>query len=111
MYVLFYLQDSRLVVDRFKTGFVMPNDIPFEDLSNEGNGMANPPGKAVGRADTSAGTVGRMGTVGASRSKKRTGLRGIFGGQKVYFTHSDPCKQIFSTFKKHFSRISRITCA
>ena len=32
-----FLQDSRIVIEKFKSGFSAPGDIPFEDLSSADN--------------------------------------------------------------------------
>jgi len=67
------MQDSQLVIEKYKSGFFPPNDIPFEDLSNGDSGSGN----------SVASPVVRSGTVGAGRGKKRTGIGGIFGRTKV----------------------------
>ena len=32
-----FFQDSRIVIEKFKSGFSAPGDIPFEDLSSADN--------------------------------------------------------------------------
>jgi len=76
--------DSDLVVARFKSGYQPPEDIPFEDLSAIKNGEALPIqtngyGNSL-KPDNQSLTY--KGTVGAGKSKKRSGLFGIFGNTK-----------------------------
>lgn len=75
----FSLQDSQSVVEKYKSGFTIPEDIPFEDLSlsappdNQGN-HASP--KPVQIATVKSGTI-------SNKGKKRGGLFGIFSSSKV----------------------------
>lgn len=79
------LQDSKLVVERFKSGFSPPSDIPFEDLSDAEtvsvNGSMNSiqGTSAVGSAEKK--TI--LGTITGGRVKKRSGLLGLFSNNKV----------------------------
>jgi len=70
-----------MVIEMYKTGFVHPSDVPFEDLSVAG-GSATAGNSAV-RAETVRGTV-------SGRSKKRVGFRALFNTAKVssYASHS-----------------------
>lgn len=79
------LQDSELVVDRFKSGLLPPEDIPFEDLSAIKNGEA-PPIQSNGYGNSlkpDSQSLTYKGTLSAGKSKKRSGLFGIFGNTKV----------------------------
>jgi hypothetical protein len=76
-FFLLAAQDSRLVIDRYKTGFLPPGDVPFEDLSNAAASQGN---NGSSKADTS----NRLAGTAAVRGKKRAGFRGIFGAPKVY---------------------------
>jgi hypothetical protein len=75
------LQDTQLVIERYKSGFLPPEDIQFEDL--------NQPRQSVDQSNTlpsipaivAASTV--KGTLSAGKHKKRVGLFGIFGSNKV----------------------------
>ncbi|XP_055955143.1 formin-binding protein 1 isoform X2 [Patella vulgata] len=72
--------DSRLVIDRNKSGFPKPDDIPFEDLSL-GQSIENSnnvtPKNTIDHKNTS-----KLATL-SGKSKKRTGLFGLFGSSKV----------------------------
>lgn len=70
--------DSRIVVDRYKTGFYPPNDIPFEDLSAQGGGQSFNGGSRVDGAVRSG-----SGTVSSKSAGKRPGIGGIFGQKKT----------------------------
>uniref|UniRef100_T1J7Q9 SH3 domain-containing protein n=1 Tax=Strigamia maritima TaxID=126957 RepID=T1J7Q9_STRMM len=74
-------QDSRLVIDRFKSGFQPPGDIPFEDLSCIKNGESN---CTVSNVPTiRADSLTTKGTLSGGKVKKRGGLFGIFSSNKV----------------------------
>lgn len=104
-------QDSNLVVERFKSGFQPPEDIPFEDLSGPlhayefQNPFMNTDNKAIklifpaiknGEAvpilqngygnsmKPDSQSLTYKGTASAGKSKKRTGIFGIFGNTKVF---------------------------
>ncbi|ESP04508.1 hypothetical protein LOTGIDRAFT_136131, partial [Lottia gigantea] len=70
--------DSRLVIERHKSGFQKPEDIQFEDLSL-GNSIEHSnnitPKNTIDKNTKSATLSGK--------SKKRTGLFGLFGSSKV----------------------------
>ncbi|ELU13004.1 hypothetical protein CAPTEDRAFT_199738 [Capitella teleta] len=74
-------EDIRLVIERHKSGFVPPGDIPFEDLSNantqENHNNANTPKNASLARDTVKGTMS------GGKKGKRGGLFGIFGSSKM----------------------------
>ena len=36
-----FLQDSRIVIEKFKSGFSPPGDVPFEDLSSADSASVN----------------------------------------------------------------------
>merc|ERR1719189_1011107 len=74
-------EDSSLVIEKYKSGFLPPGDIPFEDLSSLDNvsGSIN--------ASTPQGTPSEkktsiLGTITGGKIKKRSGLLGIFGQNK-----------------------------
>lgn len=79
-----------MVIEKYKSGFQPPEDIPFEDLSRESdtntlnsstsksaviNSHAN---HGLSRADKTI-----KGTLTSGKLKKRAGLLGIFGSNKV----------------------------
>lgn len=70
------------MIERYKSGFQPPGDIPFEDLSAIKNGEAPPPcNVAITSIKPEALTV--KGTMSAGKLKKRGGLFGIFSSNKV----------------------------
>jgi hypothetical protein len=84
--VLVNFQDTQQVIERFKSGFVPPEDFPFEDLSAikcgeqapiQTNGHAN-----TIRADSNH-SLTYKGTLTSGKLKKRSGIFGIFGTNKV----------------------------
>lgn len=86
-------QDSRLVVEKFKSGFPHPEDIPFEDLSVVRNGSSigsdsSSNGGGINTTINLSGTGGfksetKSGTMSAMKQKKRSGIFGIFNAGKV----------------------------
>lgn len=76
--LLFFIQDSRTVVDRYKTGFYPPSDVQFEDLSAPGASQSTNGGSRVdGAVRAGPGNVGGKGA-------KRPGIGAIFGQKKVF---------------------------
>ncbi|KAK8744888.1 hypothetical protein OTU49_000666 [Cherax quadricarinatus] len=81
--------DSQVVIERYKSGFTPPGDIPFDDLSTpRQNGETTPTVHPPIRQDTIKGTIS------ASKLKKRGGIFGIFGSNKNNFSFSE--KEDFS---------------
>ncbi|KAK8399957.1 hypothetical protein O3P69_002972 [Scylla paramamosain] len=77
--------DSQLVIERYKSGFTPPGDIPFDDLSTpRQNGDSTPTSHPPIRQDTIKGTIS------ASKLKKRGGIFGIFGSNKEDFSDLPP---------------------
>ncbi len=90
--VLALLQDSRLVVEKYKSGFTPPSDIPFEDLSSGGGGgsgggsdtaSVNGSTNSIPVIPGSAEKRTILGTITGGRVKKRSGLLGLFANSKV----------------------------
>ncbi|XP_071541311.1 formin-binding protein 1-like isoform X1 [Panulirus ornatus] len=70
--------DSQVVIERYKSGFTPPGDIPFDDLSTpRQNGDTTPTVHPPLRQDTIKGTIS------ASKLKKRGGIFGIFASNKI----------------------------
>lgn len=69
------------MIERYKSGYQPPTDIPFEDLSRTDSNPAPPP-PAISGLRPEAVTV--KGTMSASKLKKRVGLFSIFGSNKVH---------------------------
>ncbi|XP_064648711.1 formin-binding protein 1 homolog [Lineus longissimus] len=77
-------EDSRLVVDRFKSGFHHPGDIPFEDLSGgNGSGSENMNNSLTNLTPRNTIRSEGKGTLSGGKKQKRGGLRGLFGGAKI----------------------------
>lgn len=77
-------QDSQVVIERYKSGFTPPGDIPFDDLSTpRQNGDTTPTVNTPIRQDTIKGTIS------ASKLKKRGGIFGIFASNKNNFSFSE----------------------
>lgn len=91
-------EDSRLVIEKYKSGVYPPDDFPFEDLSNQrnsddgsllnGNGLDPTEGTPNGsRSLHYSASVSRSetirGTLSAAKFRKRNGLFGLFGSNKV----------------------------
>lgn len=89
MVSLFRLQDTLMVIERYKSGFVTPEDIPFEDLSRESdtNTMNSTASKnAVPNSHTNHTGIRPDRTIKGTMSvknKKRSALLGIFSSNKV----------------------------
>jgi hypothetical protein len=90
--IVFLFQDSSLVIERYKSGFSQPLEIPFEDLSNSDatssvNGsthsISGVPGTPGGMMPGSMEKKTILGTITGGRVKKRSGLLGLFGNNKV----------------------------
>ena len=80
--MIFNCQDSFLVIEKYKSGFLPPGDIPFEDLSTAESGSG------LGSTTTPQNTPSEkknsiLGTITGGKIKKRSGLLGIFGQNKV----------------------------
>ncbi|XP_035829209.1 formin-binding protein 1-like isoform X3 [Aplysia californica] len=72
--------DSKLVIERYKSGFAMPEDVPFEDLST--GQSIEPSNNQTPRIPAPANSV-KNATVSGGKGKKRGGLFGIFGSSKI----------------------------
>ena len=77
------IQDSQLVVERYKSGFEPPEPIPFDDLSDW-----RPPEPQLGQLPPPPASSPKppntvKGTLSARKFGKRGGIFGIFGGSKV----------------------------
>lgn len=75
-------EDTQLVIERYKSGFQPPGDIPFEDLSvaksyDSNSQLAQPVMQPIHNHLTVKGTVS------GGKIKKRVGLFGIFSSNKV----------------------------
>lgn len=89
-------EDSKAVIDKFKSGFPIPEDIPFEDLSNASViDTSNANGTPKNSLDSRKGTVSDK-----KRNKKDKkgggGLFGIFSSSKATINKGEESKEDFS---------------
>lgn len=84
-------KDVRLVVEKFKSGFPHPEDIPFEDLSVVKNGSSIGSDSSTGGGINSTINLSgsgfksetKSGTMSAIKQRKRSGIFGIFNAGKA----------------------------
>ena len=114
-------EDSRLVIEKYKSGVLPPDDFPFEDLSNprhgedgsilNGNGSdssegTTPNGSRSGSMLHYSASVTRSetirGTLSAAKFRKRGGIFGIFSSNKVPYIFKN-CTPLFLLFFFIFS--------
>lgn len=94
-----------MVIERYKSGFLPPEDWPFEDLSNirsgsvgsdsssnGGGGGGSLGSGAINSTISLPSSIGlksetKSGTMSALKLKKRAGLFGIFNAGKVIYYH------------------------
>jgi len=72
-----------MVIERYKSGFQPPEDIPFEDLSAIKSGEVQNPVNTVAITSMRPEAMTVKGTMSAGKIKKRVGLFGIFSSNKV----------------------------
>ena len=80
-------EDSGLVIDRYKSGNLPPEDIPFEDLSNPNHYSDDSTKPTRGTSLTYSNSMRSetlRGTLSAARFKKRVGIFNLFGSSKVF---------------------------
>lgn len=105
-------EDSKVVIEKYKSGFVPPCDIPFEDLSSSSAGLTDNHSPTVNsRQSVRVDSIKGMMTTGM-RAKRRTGIFGIFGSSKTDeskedYSHLPPNQQK----KKLIQRIDNIKAA
>jgi hypothetical protein len=96
------------VIERYKSGFLHPEDVPFEDLSTRSGSIGSDSGSTNGGSIVGSGLNGggsdsgrthssiisssgggvkessvKGGTIAALKAKKRLGILGIFNSGKV----------------------------
>ncbi|XP_065359194.1 formin-binding protein 1-like isoform X4 [Calliphora vicina] len=81
-------EDSYKVIERFKSGFDIPLDIPFEDLSKQDALDSSQDSHYNHTVQSSHLTV--KGTISANKLKKRVGIFNIFGSNKEDFSDLPP---------------------
>lgn len=77
-------QDIKVVIDKYKSGFLPPGDIPFEELSIE-NDSPDKVSPAVSVQSLTRGDAGKSKpTAAPAKPKKKTNkILGLFGASKV----------------------------
>ena len=129
LYIKTCFQDTRLVIEKFKSGFSPPGDIPFEDLNHDDTSGNNGPsarngGGGTERDDADSRSInGSMASMPIPQKKsligtitgnvrKRSGLRGLFAASKVRqcptcsFKENSQVKEQPSTVDPGFRKIS-----
>lgn len=78
-------EDSLLVIEKYKSGFLPPGDFPFEDLSTTDGSSSNISQTGLG-SNTPTLAVDKklsiIGTITGGKLRKRSGLLGIFAQSK-----------------------------
>jgi hypothetical protein len=110
-------EDSRVVIEKFKSGFSPPGDIPFEDLSTidstSVNGSMTSMQQSINPILEKKSSI--IGTITGGRIRKRSGLLGLFTSSKASSLNGDSKKEDFSELppnqrrKKLQSKIDEIT--
>merc|ERR1712018_340830 len=100
-------EDSKIVIEKFKSGFQPPNDIPFEDLSSADSTSVN---GSMSSMQQSINPIlekktSLIGTITGGRIRKRSGLLGLFSNSKDDFSDLPPNQRR----KKLQSKIEGIT--
>eukprot|EP00092_Neocalanus_flemingeri_P018375 GFUD01019886.1.p1 GENE.GFUD01019886.1~~GFUD01019886.1.p1 ORF type:complete len:591 (+),score=175.48 GFUD01019886.1:241-2013(+) len=107
-------EDSMLVIEKYKSGFVQPGDIPFEDLSTVDSGSGNSSTTTTPQNTPSEKKTSILGTITGGKIKKRSGLLGIFGQNKEDFSELPPNqrrKKLQSKLDDLTAKISQETAA
>ncbi|XP_049844461.1 formin-binding protein 1 isoform X11 [Schistocerca gregaria] len=98
-------EDTQLVIERYKSGFQPPEDIPFEDLSAIKSGEMPPPINPVPITTLRPEAMTVKGTMSSGKLKKRVGLFGIFSSTKEDYSDLPPNQRK----KKLQQRVEEIT--
>lgn len=100
-------EDSKVVIEKFKSGFSPPGDIPFEDLSTNDNASIN---GSMSSMQQSINPIlekktSLLGTITGGRIRKRSGILGLFSNAKDDFSELPPNQRR----KKLQAKIEEIT--
>jgi len=104
-------EDSRIVIEKFKSGFSPPGDVPFEDLSSADSASVNGSMSSMQPQSINVHPVleskksSIIGTITGGRIRKRSGLLGLFSNSKDDFSELPPNQRK----KKLQSKIEEIT--
>ncbi|XP_075226345.1 formin-binding protein 1-like Cip4 isoform X2 [Lycorma delicatula] len=88
-------EDTLLVIERYKSGFQPPGDIPFEDLNGRGGDSGTMP-LPISSVSFRPEPMTVKGTMSANKLKKRVGLFGIFSSNKNNLSSYGDNKEDFS---------------
>ncbi|XP_066998676.1 formin-binding protein 1-like isoform X2 [Anabrus simplex] len=108
-------EDTLMVIERYKSGFHPPEDIPFEDLSAIKSGEMPPPCNNIAITSIRPEAMTVKGTMSAGKLKKRVGIFGIFSSNKNNFSSYGDNKEDYSDLppnqrkKKLQQRVEEIT--
>lgn len=97
-------KDTILVIEKYKSGFLPPDDIPFEDLSKGGSdsGSANNINNIQISGKLKEGGYTVKGTITGKAMKKRAGIFHIFGSRGVrclnFFFLREKIPVVFSAY-------------
>jgi len=101
-------EDTRIVIEKFKSGFSPPSDVPFEDLSSADSASVNGSMSSMPQSinhPVMEKKTSIIGTITGGRIRKRSGLLGLFSNSKDDFSELPPNQRK----KKLQSKIEEIT--
>jgi len=101
-------EDTRIVIEKFKSGFSPPGDVPFEDLSSTDTASVNGSMSSMPQSinhPVMEKKTSIIGTITGGRIRKRSGLLGLFSNSKDDFSELPPNQRK----KKLQSKIEEIT--
>jgi len=79
-------EDTRIVIEKFKSGFSPPSDVPFEDLSSADSASVNGSMSSMPQSinhPIMEKKTSIIGTITGGRIRKRSGLLGLFSNSKA----------------------------
>jgi len=101
-------EDTRIVIEKYKSGFSPPGDVPFEDLSSADSASVNGSMSSMPQSinhPVMEKKTSIIGTITGGRIRKRSGLLGLFSNSKDDFSELPPNQRK----KKLQSKIEEIT--
>ncbi|XP_023341734.1 formin-binding protein 1-like [Eurytemora carolleeae] len=105
-------EDSQIVIEKYKSGFLPPTDYPFEDLSTMDS--SNQSLSSTPISTPSEKKLSILGTITGGKIRKRSGLLGIFTQTKEDFSELPPNqrrKKLISKLDELTAKISQETAA
>jgi len=79
-------EDTRIVIEKYKSGFSPPGDVPFEDLSSADSASVNGSMSSMPQSinhPVMEKKTSIIGTITGGRLRKRSGLLGLFANSKA----------------------------